>query len=158
MSTRINRVFEEAAVRISMKTDYALRAVVYLAARGRSGPVQTAEIARQAGIPESYLEQLLTALRKAGLVSSSRGPQGGHTLATRPSKITAWDVVRVIEGPVVVMDCGAGAEGCHHTEACGLQGVWDSVRSAVQEVLQRTTVEDLVERQVATSAGAMYHI
>ena len=72
-------------MKLSMRSDYGVRAVIDLARRFGDGPVQSAEIAARESIPEAYLEQLLTSLRKAGLVRSSRGPRGGHELAREPS-------------------------------------------------------------------------
>jgi len=141
-----------------MKSDYALRALVEMAATYGGRPIQSAEIAARRSIPESYLEQLLTVLRKAGLVNSIRGPQGGHTLAVHPSRITALDVVRALEGPVVVLDCAGSADPCCDDPACGLLGLWGEVRSAIERVLDGVSIEDLAARQAASRGGVMYHI
>ena len=145
-------------MRVSMKSDYALRAMIELALAHGSRTLQSSEIAARRGIPESYLEQLLTALRKAGLVTSVRGPQGGHALAAHPSRITAGDVVRVMEGPILVMDCLQGQESCRVSRECGLQPLWAEVRSAVESVLDGITVEELVARQQSRESQVMYHI
>jgi len=141
-----------------MKSDYALRALLELASHHGRRPLQTGEIAMRRAIPESYLEQLLTVLRKAGFVASMRGPQGGHTLAVHPSKITAGDVVRALDGPVVVMDCLNASDSCGQSSACSLQSLWIEVRSAVEGVLDGVTIEDLAARQQAEDGPIMYHI
>jgi len=141
-----------------MKSDYALRAMMELAAAHGTRPLQTSEIAERRGIPESYLEQLLTTLRKAGLVASSRGPQGGHTMALHPSRVTAGDVVRAMEGPVIVMDCLDGPGSCESPGACVLKELWLGVRAAVEEALDGVTVEELAARQAVAEGGLMYHI
>ncbi len=145
-------------MRISMKSDYALRAMIELAAVHGNRPLQTSEIALRRGIPESYLEQLLTTLRKAGFITSSRGPQGGHTLAADPSRITVGDVVRALEGPVIVMDCLDGSDVCQSPNPCVLRDTWLEVRRAVEGVLDGVTIEDLSVRQAVADGGLMYHI
>ncbi len=145
-------------MRISMKSDYALRAMMELAASYGNRPLQTSEIAARRAIPESYLEQLLTTLRKAGFVASSRGPQGGHALALHPSRVTAGDVVRALEGPVIVMDCLDNSDVCQHPNPCVLREMWLEVRSAVEGTLDRITIEDLAARQAVADGGLMYHI
>ncbi len=144
-------------VRISMKSDYALRAMMELATVYGTRSLQTSEIAARRAIPESYLEQLLTTLRKAGFVTSSRGPQGGHSLALSPSQITAGDVVRALEGPVIIMDCLDNPESCQ-PNGCVLRDLWLEVRKAVEESLDRVSIEDLSSRQAVADGGLMYHI
>src|SRR5262249_6120858 len=90
-------------MRIPMKVDYAVRALMELAET--SSTKQSAEIAERWSIPAPYLDQLLTSLRKAGLVTSVRGPQGGHQLARAAGSITVLDVFEALEGPMAAMDC-----------------------------------------------------
>ena len=141
-----------------MKSDYALRALMELAAARGKGPMQSAEIAARRSIPESYLEQLLTVLRKAGLVNSIRGPQGGHALAVHPAQITAGNVIRALEGPVVVFECSGGSDSCAVDPDCSLQDLWGDVRDAIEGVLDAVTIEDLLARQLATRGQVMYNI
>src|SRR6476620_9715851 len=88
-------------VKLSMRSDYGARAIVDLARHYNQGPVQSAEIAGRQAIPEAYLEQLLTTLRKSGLIRSTRGPHGGHELARPPAEIRCADVINALEGPLV---------------------------------------------------------
>lgn len=141
-----------------MKSDYALRALMELATVHGNRPLQTGEIAARRSVPESYLEQLLTALRKAGLVTSVRGPQGGHSLAAPPSRITVGDVVRALEGPVIVMDCLDSPDACQSPDSCVLKELWLDVRRAVEGAMDRVTLEDLASRQALIEGGLMYHI
>ncbi|MFQ5861407.1 MAG: RrF2 family transcriptional regulator, partial [Dehalococcoidia bacterium] len=85
-------------MRVSMKVDYGVRALMDLTQRYGQGPVQTSEIAQHQGIPEPYLDQLLTTLRKAGFIRSRRGPGGGHTLAREPEAISLGAVINALEG------------------------------------------------------------
>lgn len=145
-------------MRISMKSDYALRAMMELAATYGNRSLQTSEIAARRAIPESYLEQLLTTLRKAGFVASSRGPQGGHSLALHPSQVTAGDVVKALDGPVIVLDCLDSSDACQHSNPCVLRELWLEVRGAVEGTLDRITIEELSSRQAVADGGLMYHI
>jgi Rrf2 family transcriptional regulator, cysteine metabolism repressor len=85
-------------MRFSMKTEYGVRAIVELAANAGRGSLQSSEIARRQGIPGPFLDQVLMTLRRAGLVSSTRGPHGGHTLARRPDEIRLDEVITCLEG------------------------------------------------------------
>ena len=145
-------------MRISMKSDYALRAMLELAAAHGGRPLQSSEIAARRGIPESYLEQLLTVLRKAGFINSIRGPQGGHQLAMHPSRVTVGDIVRALEGPVVAVDCLDGSASCQLSPNCALQEMWAEVRAAAEAALDGVTLEDLASREDARAGRVMYHI
>ena len=145
-------------MRVSMKSDYALRAAMELAAMYGHGPLQSSEIAARRSIPESYLEQILTVLRKGGYISSIRGPQGGHALAMHPSRITAADVVRAMEGPLVTLECTSASDSCQQDPACCLQDLWAEVRGAVEGVLEGVTIEDLSARQLAADGLVTYNI
>jgi Rrf2 family transcriptional regulator, cysteine metabolism repressor len=147
-------------VKLSIRSDYGARAVVDLARRYGEGPVQSAEIAAREAIPEAYLEQLLTSLRRAGLIRSSRGPRGGHELARDPATITFADVIGALEGPFLSLDCLGGAEPAAEgaTTAAITREVWQDVADAAHRILRATTIEALVERQRAREQRAMYHI
>ena len=91
-------------MKIPMKVDYGVRALVELASNFGEGPVQTAEIAAKQGIPESYLDQLMTTLNKFGFVTSRRGPQGGHRLAMDPGSVTISMVMATLDGNASPLD------------------------------------------------------
>src|SRR5438093_10082157 len=113
-----------------MRTDYGTRAILELAARYGDGPLQSAEIAQRQGIPEAYLEQLLTSLRKAGLVRSTRGPHGGHELARAPGEMTLLEVVSALEGPLGP-DAPAGDGTAREVPSAGvIREVWGQVADA----------------------------
>lgn len=141
-----------------MRSDYGARAMLELAEHYGKGPVQSAEIASRRGVPDAYLEQLLTTLRKAGLVRSTRGPHGGHELARSPSEITMADIVLALEGSIAPLDCMDDAWGCQVSPACPLQEVWRAVREATLETLRSYTIEDLAARQRSHQGRVMYHI
>ena len=145
-------------MKLSIRSDYGVRAVIDLARRYGEGPVQSAEIAARESIPEAYLEQLLTSLRKAGLVRSSRGPRGGHELARSPAAITLGEVIAALEGSFLSLDCLGGASGGPATTASLTREIWEEVARSADRILDATTIETLVERQRSRAQRAMYHI
>jgi Rrf2 family protein len=145
-------------VKLSVRSDYGARAVIDLARKYGAGPTQSAEIAAREAIPEAYLEQLLTSLRKAGLVRSSRGPRGGHELARPPSTITFGDVVAALDGPFLSLDCLGEPDGERVSTAALTREVWQEAAKSARQVLDSTTIATLVERQVSRGRRPMYHI
>lgn len=145
-------------MRVSTRGDYGLRAMLELAQRYGEGLVPSREIAERQGIPESYLDQLLTVLSKARLLRSARGPQGGHSLAQPPDKIRLSDVVIALEGSVAPVSCVADQGDCSQTSACVLREVWQKIEDVTLEVLASITLEDLVKRQQARRTEAIYYI
>lgn len=144
-------------MRISSKGDYGLRALFDLALHVGQGPVRSREIAERQAIDEHYLNQLLIQLRRAGLVQSIRGPQGGHLLARPPREITLREALQALEGPLVEM-----AEGVQPPpqpdEAAILVDVWFGLRGAVEKYLEQVTLEDLALRKRQREGQTMYYI
>jgi len=137
-------------VRVSAKVDYALRAMLELAAAG--GLVKGEQLATAQGIPQKFLESILIDLRHAELVASRRGVEGGYTLARPAERISVADVIRAVEGPIATVR-GARPEDVEYVgAAAGLRPVWLDLRSAMRDVLEQTTLADVVAR--ATSRGA----
>jgi Rrf2 family protein len=145
-------------MKLSMRSDYGARAIIDLARHYNQGPIQSAEIAARQAIPEAYLEQLLTTLRKSGLIRSTRGPRGGHELVRSPSQVRLADVIAALEGPLVPLDCLEDAEACTLSPTCGMREVWQEVMISARNILEATTIEDLVERQKARESRVMYYI
>jgi Rrf2 family protein len=139
-----------------MRSDYGAHAVIELARRYGQGPVQCAEIAASQKIPEAYLDQLLSGLRRVGIIRSVRGPHGGHELARDPRQVTLGDIVTALEGPVVphefVHAPSTDAEGEDWWAACAVRNAWLEAAQASQRVLDRTTIQDLLEQQVTIRA------
>lgn len=145
-------------MRVSMKVDYGVRALVDLAQRYGQGAVQTAEIAARQSVPEPYLDQLLTLLSKFGYIRSRRGPQGGHVLARPPSEITLEQVMQSLEGSSAPLDCFTEPSECMLSSACAQREMWRSVEEAVQSVLGSTSIADLANRQRQLTSRGMYQI
>jgi Rrf2 family protein len=130
-------------VRVSAKVDYALRAASELAAAG-DGPVKGDRIAQAQGIPDKFLENILLELRRAGLVQSQRGAEGGYWLARPPAEIRLADVIRAVEGPIANVR-GAPPESAAYAGPAGcLHEVWIAVRANLRAVLEQVTLADLV--------------
>jgi Rrf2 family protein len=135
-------------LKISQKTEYAMRAMVELAIRRSADPeglVPARSLAEAQGIPLRFLEQQLGTLHKAGLVESFRGAGGGCRLARDAAEVRVADVVDAIEGPLYPMNC-MGDHSCFQDSRCGLQGLWGDVHVAIRQVFERTTLADLARR------------
>lgn len=134
-------------LRVSLKTEYALRALMELAARAADGFVPARAIATAQGIPLRTLEHQLAALHKAGIVESTRGAAGGAMLARDASAISVSEIIQLFEGSLAPMFClEEHDEQCAQTQRCGLQHLWIRVENAVRSVLDTTTIADLTER------------
>jgi Rrf2 family protein len=136
-------------MKISTRGEYGVRAMVALARNYGSGPMSVAAVAKAATIPPTYLEQLIGPLRKAGLVESKRGAQGGYQLSRPPALIRVGEVYRVMEGPVAPMDCVSedpADQTCPLIEGCETRPVWLKVRDSIVEALDSTTLADLIAK------------
>jgi len=141
-----------------MSADYAARAVLDLAQRYGTGPVRGQDIAQRQQIAESFLEQLMTALRKAGVVHSVRGSSGGHVLARPPGSLSLKDVVEAVEGRIAGPPACMPDGVCIATPQCVLQDVWRDLTDAHDRALASITFEQLVQRKYEAEASATYHI
>ena len=141
-------------MKIPMRVDYGVRALVELAVHYGEGSIQPADIASSQGIPEAYLDQLMSTLHKYGFVASRRGPQGGHRLAMDPQDIDLHMVMSTLDGNLSPLDCLITPTDCVFSETCAQQEVWKSVEEAVEEVLRNIKISDLVQRNrvLATQA------
>jgi Rrf2 family protein len=144
-----------AVMQISRKIDYALRAAIHLAMRSdERRPSSVAEIAAREGVPKKFLEKIIQDLIHHGLVRSTRGAQGGYTLARAPEMITFKDVIEAIEGPVALNVCvGAGGDTheCTMFPHCGMLWVWQEAQKRVMEVFASTTLADVRARTLDVS-------
>jgi Rrf2 family protein len=134
-------------MKISSRGEYGVRAMVALARNYGGGPMSVAAVAKASAVPPAYLEQLIGPLRRAGLVQSTRGAQGGYQLSRPPAAIRVGDVYRVMEGPVAPMDCVSedpADQTCPLIDGCETRPVWLKVRDSIVEALDSTTLADLV--------------
>jgi Rrf2 family protein len=146
-------------MKISTKGDYGIRALIELAHHyGEPKPTQSGEIAARQDVPESYLEQLLTTLRRAGFIRSVRGPQGGHALIRDPKTVPVTEVIEALEGSILPIDCLDESSACSKGGGCAQRDMWQAVREAILGVLDNTTVADLAERDRAVGAGGARYV
>ena len=138
-------------MKISTKGRYGLTIMIELAKKYGEGPISLKSIAQAHDLSEHYLEQLFSPLRNARLVKTTRGAYGGYVLANQPANITAGDVIRVLEGPISVVEM-------IDEEAPAQRQLWTRIRDAVQEVLDSTTLEDLVRYDQENTGGYMFYI
>ena len=135
-------------MKLSTKGRYGVVAMYDLAMHSGEGPISLKSVAARQQISEHYLEQLMGQLRKAGLVKSTRGAQGGYILVKKPSDVTVGDIIRVMEGPIAPVDCllnndPLAAGYCPKREKCVTRGVWQKVGESIAGVLDSITLLDL---------------
>ena len=147
-------------MKVSLRSSYGIMAAVDLAMQSGSAPIQAKSIARRQGIPARFLEQVLHAMKKAGLVSSQRGAQGGYVLSRKPSDVSVAEILEALEGPVLRTTELNGRTHGTSPAAALLTKVWDRVHEAERHVLEGITVEELAgeQRQIEQQRSPMYHI
>jgi Rrf2 family cysteine metabolism transcriptional repressor len=129
-------------ISITSKSPYAIAALAELGRARGTDPVPIGELARRREMPVQFLEQLFAVLRRAGVVSSQRGVKGGYRFAREPAEVTVLEVVELLDGPL-----GRDAAG-----------VFGDASKAAREVLEQTTIADVIEREARDSGASMYHI
>ncbi len=140
-------------MKASTRAEYGLRALIDLAAHYGEGPVRSRLIAQRQGLPEPYLNQLMTMLRRAGLVTSKRGPTGGHLLSRPPAEISLKEAFAVLEGSTSPWWCAEVDDpDCKFAPDCGLRPVWKAIGAAADGVLNSLTLADLRPARVAPAA------
>lgn len=135
------------ALRLSTKVRYGLRALIALARHYDKGPVMARLIAEEEDISENYLEQIMEPLKKAGLVRSIRGAQGGFILAKKPGDIKVREVIEVLEGPISLIDCLIDPSVCNRSSSCLTRGLWENIRESIIKAIEAKTLEDLIKNQ-----------
>lgn len=141
-------------MKLSARVTYGLRAALMLASHYGTGPVLGKDISKAESLPGPYLEQIMTALRRASIVEGTRGARGGYALTRAPGAITVTDLVVALDGPIRISECPDGVSCCGSPETCVLDELYTSVEMAVREVLDRQTLADLLERRRELSPEA----
>lgn len=149
-------------MRISAKGEYAAKAVLYLSLKYPQ-VVKIHEIAESHNIPVKYLEHILLALKKAGVLESRRGVHGGYTLGRPPQQISVGEVLKVVDGKFSQASCIEVSlrehYACPDSNSCGLKQLWQQVQGAVEEILYRTSFEEVRKRTLAgMAAGSNYRL
>lgn len=150
-------------MRLSTKGRYGVKAVFDLALNSNSEKSVTLKsIAERQGISEPYLEQLMASLRKAGIVKSIRGSQGGYLLSNEPDKITVGDVIRTLEGEMSPTECVDETThiNCTESACCVTRIVWQKIKDSVDQVIDSITIQDMLEdhKKISGKGLDMYYI
>lgn len=149
-----------------MKAKYGLRAMTVLAREYGRGPVLIADLATAESIPRKFLELILLELKRKGILQSKKGKGGGYHLHRHPSQISVGELIRTLDGTIALLPCVSQTayrrcEECIDETTCGIRSVMKEVRDATAEILDGTTLEELIRRnQRLSEAGkpVMYHI
>ena len=134
-------------MKLSTKGKYGLYAMFYLATQAGNGPQPLKSVAEMGVVPEQYLEQLLGNLRRAGLVATVRGSQGGYQLAKLPSAITVGDIIDATEGPLSLSECLQDTDCCRKSGECPTRRVWEQLTNSINGFLQGITLQDMLDQQ-----------
>lgn len=131
-------------MKISTRGRYGIRLMLSLALHYNKGHIPLRAIAKQQDISEKYLEQIINPLTKAGFTMSFRGAQGGYSLAMAPNQITVGAILRVLEGSLSPVDC-LDNNDCSRIDSCASLSLWQKMKDAVDEIVDHTTLADLVD-------------
>lgn len=131
-------------MKLSTKGKYGVKAMVDLAINYGKSPVSIKNISKRQHISEYYLEQLFSHLRKAKLIKSVRGAQGGYILNKEPKDITVSDVFDVLEGPIEISDCIEG-EVCSNSSCCASRLLWEKLKESIDNVTKTMTLQDMID-------------
>ena len=138
------------ALRITTKGRYGIRAICYLAKSKEETPLTIQSIAEQENIPIRYLEQIMVRLRRAGILESVRGPGGGYSLNKPPDQLSIGRLLRTLEGEFSVVWCANEKErvSCQFAEECLTKPLWTAVTNIIAEILDRITLQDLIDDKI----------
>ena len=132
-------------MKLSTRSRYGTRLLVDLARAQDKGPVQISEISNRQNISVKYLEQLIRPLKQVGLVTSVRGPKGGHLLTKNPEEISLGQIVRIFEGQSELVECVSSPERCPMSDECRVRLAWQEATQALYKCLDATTIADLMD-------------
>ncbi len=132
-------------MKLSTKGRYGLKAMFELSLTQENGPVPLRQIAQKQNISEQYLEQIFSALKKAGLIKSVRGAQGGYLLVKEPKDITVGDILIVLEGPVSISDCVMDEDICQNSGICVTKVVWERLKEGIEDVINSITLQNMID-------------
>lgn len=131
-------------MKLSTKGRYGVYAMLDLAIRYGLEPVSIKKVSERENISEYYLEQLFSTLRKAGLIKSIRGAQGGYVLSRDPAQITVAEIIYVLEGPIEISEC-LEDNVCTNMDCCATRVLWEKIKNSIDDVLKSTTLKDMVD-------------
>ncbi len=133
-------------MRITRKTEYAIRTVLYLSSKKPNTKVMAKEISETMDIPRQFLSQVMVSLNQSGIVQAIRGAKGGFVLAKKPSSINVLEVIESIEGKMIINDCFVSRDFCTCQSDCPVEDVWADAQKALYNVLKKATFSTLVRQ------------
>lgn len=147
-------------MKLSTRGRYGTRAMLDVALHCAEGPVRLKDIARRQEVSKKYLEQLISRLEAAGLLTSVRGTGGGISLARPASDIKLSEIFQTLEGPIAFVDCVDNDEWCSRTSSCATRDIWMEMGQLLSDFLESKTLEDIChqQREKEQTAPGMYHI
>ncbi|MDP4094296.1 MAG: Rrf2 family transcriptional regulator [Bacillota bacterium] len=149
-------------MKLSTKGRYGMKAMLDLAIHSNEGIVSLKSIADRQGISENYLEQLFAALKKSGIVKSTRGAQGGYELGAKPKEISVGAILRALEGSLAPVDCVMenDASKCSRQENCVTRLIWEKIRDGINDVVDSITLDQLIEDydKMSSKSDFIYYI
>ncbi len=145
-------------MRLSTRGRYGVRLMLDLALHSGNGPVLLKDISKRQGISQKYLWNLITPLKTAGIVKSLRGAHGGFTLAKPPSEVSIVDILRVLEGPLCLVDCVENPSACERSGECVARDVWCLTCSTIRRTLETITLAGMIEMHRSKASSGEYDI
>ena len=131
-------------MKLSTRGRYGTRLMIELTKHYGYGPLSMSQISKNQNIPVKYLEQLVIPLKKAKLITSVRGPKGGHMLARAPEKISIWELLELLESRLTFADCLKDPELCENTTACPVRPIWGKALNLMMKHFKETTLKDVL--------------
>lgn len=138
-------------LKLSTKGRYGVKAMLDLAVHYGTEPISIKSISERQGISEYYLEQLFAPLRRAGLIKSVRGAQGGYILNRKPIEITVLEIMDVLEGPVEISECLDNDE-CNKFESCATRVLWKKIQMSINSVMENVTLQEMLNDYISKQA------
>ena len=145
-------------MKLSTRTRYGIRAMLEIALHEKDHPVDLNEISTNQGISKKYLHTLLVSLKNSGFITSIRGKSGGYLLAKRPDEINLFELYKILEGAIELVECVKNEELCKRSVNCTTKNLWDRLSQAIRRELESTTLEDLVNECIGNDNVASYDI
>jgi Rrf2 family cysteine metabolism transcriptional repressor len=134
-------------MRLSTKARYGVRILLDLALHDSPAPRQLRDIALSQQISEKYISRLIISLRRAELVCSVRGSQGGYRLSCDPKTVTLLDIVEIMEGPITLLDCVLAPQDCARSSACSARLAWDRLSADIRSAMRKVKLQDLMHHK-----------
>ena len=142
-------------LKLTKKADYGLIAMRHLAEHAQSGSCSAKDVAEAYGIPQEVMAKILQRLVKAGLLHSQHGTNGGYTLARDPGMISAFEVIRSIDGPLSITSCVTVRGECDQSDRCNIREPLRKVNHSIEEVLRRITISEMRDESEDAESGAV---